>query len=71
LHYPGRKSIGYFEVVRLRDGSGLFQQEPEGFDGMTLRQLLQRFRLSSAQSGRRVIVITGNAKRHHALLHEA
>jgi hypothetical protein len=45
-HYPGRKSVGYFGAVRLRDGKGFFRQE----------------------AGRRVVVITDNAKYHHAKL---
>ncbi len=69
-HYPGRKSVGYFGAVRLRDGLGLFQKEPGMFDGMTFWSFLQRLRLASAQSGQRLIAITDNAKYHHAQLHQ-
>lgn len=69
-HYPGRKSVGYFGAVRLRDGLGCFQKEPGMFDGMTFWSFLQRLHLASLQSGRRVIVITDNAKYHHAKLHQ-
>lgn len=69
-HYPGRKSVGYFGAVRLRDGLGLFQKEPAMFDGMTFWNFLQPLRKLSGQSGRRVIVITDNAKYHHAKLHQ-
>jgi transposase len=69
-HYPGRKSVGYFGAVRLRDGLGLFQKETGMFDGMTFGSFLQRLRLASVQQGRRVIVITDNAKYHHAKLHQ-
>lgn len=69
-HYQGRKSVGYFGAVRLRDGLGLFQKEPEMFEGMTFWNFLQRLRQASAGSGRRVISITDNAKYHHAKLHQ-
>jgi transposase len=68
-HFPGRKSVGYFGAVRLRDGLGLFQKESGMFDGMTFWNFLQPLRSVSAESGRRVIVITDNAKYHHAKLH--
>ena len=69
-HYPGRKSVGYFGAVRLRDGLGLFQKEPAMFDGLTFWNFLQRLHRVSTQTGRRVIVITDNAKYHHANLHQ-
>ena len=68
-HYPGRKSVGYFGAVRLRDGRGLFQKETGMFEGATFWPFLQRLRSVSAESGRTVIVITDNAKYHHAKLH--
>ena len=68
-HYPGRKSVGYFGAVRLRDGRGLFQKETGMFEGATFWPFLQRLREVSAESGRTVIVITDNAKYHHAKLH--
>ena len=69
-HYPGRKSVGYFGAVRLRDGLGLFRKEAGMFDGITFWKFLQPLRSLSGQSGRRVIVITDNAKYHHAKLHQ-
>jgi transposase len=69
-HFPGRKSVGYFGAVRLRDGQGLFQKEPGMFEGLTFWNFLQRLRQVSAQSGRRVIVISDNAKYHHAKVHQ-
>lgn len=69
-HFPGRKSVGYFGAVCLRDGRALFQKEDDRFNGMTFWTFLQQLRLISAQSGRRVIVISDNAKYHHALLHK-
>jgi len=69
-HFPGRKSVGYFGAVRLRDGLGLFQKENDKFNGMTFWNFLQPLRQLSAQSQRRVVVITDNAKYHHARLHQ-
>ena len=69
-HYPGRKSVGYFGAVRLRDGLGLFQKEEGMFEGATFWPFLQRLRLISAQSDRAVVVIVDNAKYHHAKLHQ-
>jgi transposase len=69
-HFPGRKSVGYFGAVRLRDGLGLFQKEIGMFDGMTFWNFLRRLREVSGQSGRRVMAITDNAKYHHAKLHQ-
>jgi transposase len=69
-HYPGRKSVGYFGAVRLRDGMGLFQKEPGMFDQTTFWPFLQRLSSVSRQSERKVIVIIDNAKYHHAKLHQ-
>ena len=72
-HYPGRKSVGYFGAVRLRDGLGLFQKEPGMFEGTTFWSFAQRLHSVSIQQrqlGRRVIVIIDNAKYHHAKLHQ-
>jgi len=68
-HYPGRKSVGYFGAVRLRDGKGLFRQEAGMFDGATFWEFLRQLESVSQEAGRRVVVITDNAKYHHAKLH--
>ena len=68
-HYPGRKSVGYFGAVRLRDGKGLFQKEPEMFDANTFFGFMRRLQEVSRTEGRKVAVITDNAKYHHAKLH--
>ncbi len=69
-HYPGRKSVGYFGAVRLRDGLGLFQKESGMFDGLTFWSFLRQLHSVSTQEGRRVVVIIDNAKYHHAKLHQ-
>ncbi len=68
-HYPGRRTVGYYGAVRLRDGKGLFRQEPGRFDGATFWGFLQEMEQVSQAAGRRVIVIIDNAKYHHAKLH--
>lgn len=68
-HYPGRKSVGYFGAVRLRDGKGLFRREAGMFDGATFWDFLRQLEIASRVEGRRIIVITDNAKYHHAKLH--
>ena len=68
-HYPGRKSVGYYGAVRLRDGKGLFRQEPEMFDRATFWGFLQVLERVSREADRRAIAIIDNAKYHHAKLH--
>ena len=70
-HYPGRKSVGYYGAVRLRDGKGFFRQEPQMFDGPTFGSFLRQLEQASKEAGRRVMVIIDNAKYHHAKLHAA
>jgi len=69
LHHPTRKGVGYFGAVRLRDGKLVYQIEEGKFNAMTFHVFLKRLRQASSRSGRRVIVITDNAKYHHAKLH--
>lgn len=69
LHPPTRKSVGYFGAVRLRDGKFLFQREADCFDAMTTWSFLRQLRQASRRAGRRVVVITDNARYHHAKLH--
>jgi len=70
-HYPGRKSVGYFGAVRLRDGKSLFRKEPEMFNGETFWAFLRQLETASQENGRRVVVIADNSKYHHAKLHAA
>ena len=69
LHHPTRKSVGYFGAVRLRDGKFLFARETNRFDAMTTWEFLRQLRQCSRRVGRRVVVITDNAKYHHATVH--
>jgi len=70
-HHPTRHSVGYFGAVRLRDGRFLFSRETGKFNALTFFAFLRVLRRASIRSGRRVVVITDNAKYHHALLHKA
>jgi transposase len=70
LHAPTRKSISFFGAVRLRDGK-LVMSQPEGmFNAQTCWTFLRRLERVSRQSGREVVVISDNARYHHAVLHE-
>jgi hypothetical protein len=68
VHAPTRKSMGYFGAVRLRDGKLLTKREEKVFDAGTFWQFLKLLRQVSSRSARRVVVISDNAKYHHALL---
>ena len=70
LHHPTRKSVGYFGAVRLRDGKFFAEQEPQQFDAQTTWRFYRHLRQISGRSGRRVVVITDNAKYHHARMHK-
>jgi len=69
LHSPTRKSLGYYGAVRLRDGKFLYRREADKFNALTCWKFLQRLQAISTRSQRRVVVITDNAKYHHARLH--
>jgi transposase len=70
LHHPGRQSVGYFAAVRIRDGKFFYRRETARFNGETFFAFLRRLRGVSVRSGHRVVLITDNAKYHHALLHK-
>src|SRR5271157_1257369 len=69
LHQPTRKSVGYYEAVRLRDGRFFFRPETGKFNALTCWEFLKELRAISTRAKRRVVVITDNAKYHHARLH--
>ena len=69
LHHPTRQSVGYFGAVRLRDGKFIFHREANRFDAVTTWNFLRQLRQCSRRAGRRVVVITDNARYHHAKLH--
>ena len=58
--------MGYFGAVRLRDGKLLTRREPLNFNAQTFWEFLIQLEEVSRVSGRQVIVISDNAKYHHA-----
>lgn len=70
LHYPTRKSVGCFGAVRLRDGKLVYMRETGCFNAETCLHFLWHLWKISSRSGRRVIVISDNARYHHATLHK-
>lgn len=70
-HAPTRKSIGYFGAVRLRDGKLITMHEDEVFDSESFWTFLKQLKRVSRCPGKRVVVITDNAKYHHGKLHKA
>jgi len=70
LHHPGRKSVGYFGAVRLRDGRFVYLSESKMFNAVTFWNFMKLLEQRSRQEGKRVVVIGDNSKPHHALLHK-
>lgn len=67
-HAPTRKSVGYWGAVRLRDGRFVYRREADSFNAQTCQDFLRQ--LHRASRGRRqVVVISDNAKYHHAKMH--
>ena len=69
-HHSGRKSIGYFGAVRIRDGKFVYLRETGMFDGESFFVFLKKLKAQSCRAGRKVILLIDNAKYHHALLHK-
>jgi len=70
MHAPTRKSIGYFGAVRLRDGFFVYRRETGRFNAETFLAFLKQLQRASSAAGRRVVIITDNAKYHHAKDHK-
>jgi transposase len=68
-HYPGRRSVGYFGAVRLRDGLLLTTRALDRFNALNFHDFLRHIQVVAASAGREAVVITDNAKYHHARLH--
>jgi transposase len=69
-HYPTRRSVGYFGAVRLRDGKFTFRREVESFNARTFLEFMRSLKQIVRRSNRPAVVITDNAKYHHAVLHK-
>jgi transposase len=68
-HFPGRKSVGYFGAVRLRDGLFVVMRETDKFNAMSFLDFMKKLLEAGCSAGRRMVLITDNAKYHHAKLH--
>ena len=71
LHHPTRKSVGYFGAVCLRDGAFVYARESDRFNGQSFWDFMKLLQARSQKKGKRVMVITDNAKYHHAKMHKA
>ena len=68
-HFPGRKSVGYFGAVRLRDGLFVAMREPDKFNAQSFHNFMKKLLVVGSTAGRKMVLITDNAKYHHAKLH--
>ena len=68
-HFPGRKSVGYFGAVRLRDGLFVATREPDKFNAQSFHNFMKKLLVVGSTAGRKMVLITDNAKYHHAKLH--
>ena len=68
-HFPGRKSVGYFGAVRLKDGLFVAMREPDKFNAQSFRNFMEKLLVVGSTEGRKMVLITDNAKYHHAKLH--
>ena len=67
--HPTRKSVGYFGAVCLHDGRFLFRREVGRFNGETFWDFLRYLHEATVEPGRRVILISDNARYHRSQLH--
>jgi len=70
LHYPTRRSVGYFGAVRLRDGRFIYRRETDRFGAETFFDFLRQFYRANRAARRRLVLILDNASYHHARLHK-
>ena len=68
-HFPGRKSVGYFGAVRLKDGLFVAMREPDKFNAQSFHNFMEKLLVVGSTEGRKMVLITDNAKYHHAKLH--
>lgn len=68
-NHPTRKSVGYFGVVRLRDGRFFFCRETDRFNAVICWQLLKELRGRSTRAGRKGVIIVDFIRYRHAHMH--
>jgi len=69
LHHATKKSVGYLGAIRLHDGKFAYRREENVFNAETFWSFLKKLRHISCHSGRRVLVLSDNARYHQAKLH--
>jgi transposase len=70
MQEPTRRKVGYFGAVRIRDGKFVYKQEINKFNGESFLDFLKQLRKASCQAGKKVIILSDNARYHHATLHK-
>jgi hypothetical protein len=70
LHHPTRKSVGYFGAVRLRDGMFVYARESDRFNGQSFWDFMKLLYQRSREDSKRIVVISDNARYHHAKMHK-
>ena len=60
----------YFGAVCLRDGKFVYRRETEKFNAESSFKFIKQLRKMSCHSGNKVIVISDNARYHHAKLYQ-
>ena len=70
MHEPTRRKVGYFGAVRLRDGKFVYRRETEKFNAESFLKFIKQLRKVSCHTGKKVVVISDNARYHHAKLHQ-
>lgn len=70
MHEPTRRSVGYFGAVRLCDGKFVYRRETDKFNAETFLAFLKQLRKASCQCRKKVVVLSDNARYHHATLHK-
>ena len=56
--------------VGIRDGKFVYQRECEKFNAFTFLSFMKLLRTRALKNRRRVVVVTDNARYHHATLHQ-
>ncbi len=71
MHAPTREKVGYFGVVRLRDGKFIYAREEDRFNADSFWGFLKLLRQRTSRSPGKTVLISDNARYHHGLLHKS
>jgi transposase len=69
-HHPSRQAVSYYGAVRLRDGKFIYRREEELFQGEGFWHFMLDVQQRGRGGGRPIVVISDNAKYHHARIHQ-